>query len=103
MSKLDYIKECISISAEEMDPPLIMTPEQIAWMADGIDGAMENYGTYSGEEHIPNPLEAEMDRRQRSHAEEVRRIEQREDAKDKVIENLRREVSRLEWRLEERR
>ena len=103
MSKQSYYEECISIAADEMDPPVILTREQIAWLADAVVGAAENYGMYSGEDCIPNPLEAEMDRRGRSHKAEIKAKEDTEERLRATITELRRDVDRLEWKLSEAR
>lgn len=38
----DYWKECISIASEECD--LKMTPEQLTYLADAVEGGHEHYG-----------------------------------------------------------
>ena len=37
----DYWKECISIAADECD--LTLTPEQLAYLADAVEGGHEHY------------------------------------------------------------
>lgn len=103
MTKSDYYLECIKVSADEMDPPLILTEEQARWLADGVEGAIENEGMAFGYDCIPNPMIAveeghkkrltEMDR---DHTREVEKLRG-------VIEDQKREINRLAWRLEERR
>ncbi len=44
------------------DANMSATKEQIDIIASWIDGAHDNYGMYSGEECIPNPLKLENER-----------------------------------------
>lgn len=40
----DYWAESLAIAAEECDPPVTLTKEQLAYMADAMSGAHEHYG-----------------------------------------------------------
>lgn len=42
MADTDYWAECISIAADEC--ALVLTPEQLSYLADAVSGAHENYG-----------------------------------------------------------
>ena len=54
---MDYWKESIQIAAEECG--LLMTEEQLNYMAEAMQGSYENYGLYSGHDAIPNPTESQ--------------------------------------------
>lgn len=43
---LDYWKECISISADDIG--LVLTDEQISYLAESVQGGFENYGMAHG-------------------------------------------------------
>ena len=43
------------------DAGIDATPHQIEVVADWVEGAHDNYGTYTGEELIANPLQTELD------------------------------------------
>lgn len=40
----DYWAESLAIAAEECDPPVTLTKEQLAYMAEAMSGAHEHYG-----------------------------------------------------------
>lgn len=56
MRKHDYYKESLQQSIDEHGI------KNIDLIVDDLIGAMENYGMYSGEHNIPNPLESEVRR-----------------------------------------
>ena len=53
---MEYWKESISSAAE--DCGLIMTDEQLTYMAEAMKGSHDCYSLYSGNEFIPNPSES---------------------------------------------
>jgi len=57
---MNYWEECISIAADECD--LLLTKEQLEYLADAVAGGHENYGMAFGHDCIPNPLQTENDR-----------------------------------------
>jgi len=44
MSDIEYWKECISIAADECDTPLIMTGQQLEYIAQSVSSGHEHYG-----------------------------------------------------------
>tara|TARA_R110000764_G_scaffold132941_2_gene220847 strand:+ start:2298 stop:2606 length:309 start_codon:yes stop_codon:yes gene_type:complete len=56
---MDYWTECIKESFSEAE--IIATDEQIKTVIEWVEGAHENIGMATGSEHIPNPLNAEVD------------------------------------------
>lgn len=56
---MDYWEECISIAADECG--LTLTKEQLACLAESVEGGHENYGMAFGYDSIPNPLNAEVE------------------------------------------
>lgn len=51
---MDYWTECISEAFSEAG--ITATKEQIDIVVDIVKNSHENYGTFTGEEHIPNPI-----------------------------------------------
>lgn len=47
---MEYWKECISISADEIG--LVLTNEQLEWLAEGVKGGFENYNMDHGHDCI---------------------------------------------------
>lgn len=56
---MDYWKECISEAF--CDAGISATNEQIEMVVGFVEGAHDNYGTYTGSEHIPNPMVSEVE------------------------------------------
>ena len=56
---MDYWTECIKESFSEAE--IIATDEQIKTVIEWVEGAHENIGMATGSEHIPNPLNTEVD------------------------------------------
>ncbi len=56
---MEYWNDCIEEAF--CDAEITATKEQIATVVSWVDGAHENYGMASGSEHIPNPMNAEVD------------------------------------------
>lgn len=44
MNTRDYWKECIAIAAEECPTPIVLTSEQLDYIAESVEGGYENYG-----------------------------------------------------------
>jgi len=84
MSNYDIWKDLIAEAFE--DQGIIATKEQIQGVADWVDGTHENWSTYSGSEHIPNPLSAEIDNLKK----EISRLR---DERDKANEDFRKNVA----------
>ena len=59
----DYWIDCIGEAL--CDAGIEATAAQIDTVADWAEGAHENYGMATGDEFIPNPVDAEVDRLQR--------------------------------------
>ncbi len=57
---MEYWKECISEAFDEAK--IVATPEQIAEVAECVEGAHDNYGMAYGHDAIPNPLAQENER-----------------------------------------
>ena len=55
---MDYWKACIEESLD--DAGIDATNEQIEIITSWVEGAHENYGLATGQDAIPNPLEAEI-------------------------------------------
>jgi hypothetical protein len=66
---VDYWEDCITEAME--DAGITATKEQIDTVICWVEGAHENYGMATGEEHIPNPLLAEIKDLKEGHAKEV--------------------------------
>lgn len=60
MTGLEYWKECIAIAAE--DCGLELTDEQIAYLAESVQGGHENYGMAFGYDAIPCPADTQATR-----------------------------------------
>ena len=56
---MDYWKECIFEAFD--DAKITATDEQVATVADWVEGAHENHGMATGAECIPNPIRLEND------------------------------------------
>jgi len=74
---MDYWKECVEEAFEEAK--IIATKEQIAFVAEWVEGAFENFSMANGYENIPNPLLGEIDRLKVKHEEEVKDLEYQTD------------------------
>ena len=57
---MEYWKESLSSAAEECG--VVMTAEQLNFMAEAMQGSYEYYGLYSGQEVIPDPSESQAKR-----------------------------------------
>ena len=69
---MNYWEECINEAFDEAG--ITATDGQVASVAEGVEGAFENYGLAHGYEAIPNPLH-----------DEVRTLKKRlQDERDKV-------------------
>jgi hypothetical protein len=53
---MNYWKECITIALDDLG--LVLTDEQIDYLADSVEGGHENYGMAFGYDCIPNPVES---------------------------------------------
>ena len=60
--KKDYIAESLSDILSEMGLDGLFDADQIDTIADDLNGSLENWGTFSGEDCIPNPLQTEISR-----------------------------------------
>lgn len=56
---MDYWKECVAEAFE--DAGITATKEQIDTVTSWVEGAHDNYGMSHGHDHIPNPLQQEID------------------------------------------
>lgn len=70
---MDYWKECIASSFDEHG--IVATEEQIAAVAGDVEVSHENYGIVHGYDAIPNPLYAEIEKRD----EVIKRVERERD------------------------
>lgn len=57
---MDYWVECIKEAFE--DAGIVATDTQVDMVASWVSGAHEHFGMAHGVEHIPNPLQAEVDK-----------------------------------------
>ena len=62
MNKKDYISESLSNILADMGLDGLFEVDQIDSIADDIEGSLDNWGTFSGEDCIPNPLLTEIGR-----------------------------------------
>lgn len=70
---MNYWKECISIAADDIG--LVLTDEQLDYLADSVEGGYENYGMALGHDAIPNTREAEVEKLKA----EIRKLEENHD------------------------
>lgn len=66
---MDYWEECVSEALE--DAGISASKEQIDTITAWVEGAHDNYGMATGRDAIPNPMEDEVRRLSRAHAEEI--------------------------------
>jgi hypothetical protein len=71
MNRDEIWEECIAEGLAEAG--IEATKDQIQTVASYAQGLHENYGTYTGDEHIPNPIKQENDelKRKLKHEQEL--------------------------------
>jgi hypothetical protein len=82
---MNYWMECISEAFDEAG--IVATDEQIKSVADDVEGSHENYGLYSGQEAIPNPMLSEVTKLER-------RVKAVEGERDEMTHNFKLNVAR---------
>lgn len=70
---MDFWKEVVSEAFD--DAGIKASDDQIGTVASWVESAHDNYGTYTGSEFIPNPLEAEIKKIEAAHKREIAEIE----------------------------
>ena len=80
---MKYWKICIEEAVSEIG--ISATEEQIAALAEWVEGAHDNYGMAHGHDCIPNPAETAREEYARRHKKETDEAEEREYLLKKAI------------------
>ncbi len=84
---MDYWQECVSEAFDEAC--IIATSEQIATVADCVQGSHENYGMAHGHDAILNPLQTENDNIKKKLKDENDKIHcETCNVRGRIVENL---------------
>lgn len=84
-----YLAESIEIALDAMGIPDALTAEQREALARDLATSVENYGTFSGRDAIPNPLQAQMQEQRQSYEAEMTR-------RDRDIQKLEQHIAPLD-------
>lgn len=96
-----YWDESVKDALEDCGALKVLSTQQVSDIQSAIYGSRENESMATGAEHIPNPLESQIRIVEKNRSDAASAYEARLRAREKTIEELRRDVNNLTYELAE--